>query len=319
MQSSFLRQWTHRLHHWYTMFAGTSYYHQPQGLGRVFVPCELKGYFNDLTGKTEWRGKSDSEGLPFNTLTTGAIVYFPVVLCQKALGHWDTWLMRAGEDDRRQFLKIAEWLVAKQEESGGWDTWSPLGQVSQFRYSSMTQGEAISVLVRAHSLTGAPRFELACRKAIALMQKPVQDGGVCWYESREVFLEEFPGHRRDTVLNGWLFSLFGVHDFLLAFSNDEVKAFYDQTCASLIRSLPEFDAGYWSYYSCATKRVASPFYHQLHLSQLEALKQIRVESKLRSTLDCWTGYAQSKPKKLRALLVKGLQKIREPHEITIVD
>src|SRR5690349_20897108 len=127
MLNSVLQQWHHRLHHWSTMFAGTSYYHQPQKLGQAFVPGELKGYFNDLTGKTNWKGKCDKNGFPFNTLTNGVAVYFPVVLCQKALGHWDLWLMRADERDRQHFLNIVEWLVTKQDTMGGWDTWSPLG------------------------------------------------------------------------------------------------------------------------------------------------------------------------------------------------
>jgi heparosan-N-sulfate-glucuronate 5-epimerase len=319
MLGSFWKQWRHRLGHWYGMFAGTSYYHLPQGLGRAFVPNELKGYFNDLTGKTNWMGKLDEHGLPYNTLSTGAVVYFPTVLCQKALGHWDLWQMHAAQEDRKGFLNVAEWLAAKQDSNGGWDTWGLLGKSAEFRYSSMTQGEGISVLVRAHSLTRAPEFEAACLKAIGLMQKPVQDGGVCCYESSEVFLEEYPGPWRDTVLNGWLFSLFGVHDFLLGFPDGDVKTFYNRTCGSLIRSLPEFDAGYWSYYSSRTKRMASPFYHHLHLSQLQALNQVTSEPSLRLTLDAWTRYGQSKPKKLRALVVKGFQKIREPHEIAIVD
>lgn len=301
------------------MFAGTSYYHQPQEIGRVFVPGELKGYFNDLTGKTKWKGKIDQNGYPFNTLTNGEAVHLPVVLCQKALGHWDLWLLRAGQEERQEFVKIAEWLAARQDAMGGWDTWGPLGQPAQYRYSAMTQGEAISVMVRAYSVTRDGVFERACRSAMALMRKPIQEGGVCCYEAKNVFLEEFPGSRRDTVLNGWIFALFGVHDYLLRFPDEDVKAFYDSTCASLIRSLPEFDAGFWSYYSSGTKRLASPFYHHLHLSQLQALKKITMEPSLRLTLDAWTRYANSKLFRFRAVMIKGLQKIKEPYQIRIVD
>jgi heparosan-N-sulfate-glucuronate 5-epimerase len=314
-----LHQWTSRLHHWYTMFSGTSYYHQPQLMGRVFVPGELKGYFNDLTGKTNWKGKIDENGIPINTLTSGKTAYLPVLLCQKALGHWDLWLTRADQEDRRQFLKIAAWLTGSQDAVGGWDTFGALGKPAQYRYSAMTQGEAISVMVRAHSLTNDPAYETGCRRAMGLMRKPVQDGGVCWYEAGQVFLEEFPGPQRDTVLNGWIFALFGVYDFLLRFSDQEVQTLYEITCASLIRSVPEFDAGFWSYYSSGSKRMASPFYHELHLSQLQAIQQITREPSMRLRLEAWTRYANSKPCRCRALIIKGFQKIKEPYQIRVVN
>src|SRR5258706_11441489 len=128
MANRFLQEWTRRIHHWSSMFAGTSYYHLPQKLGRVFVPGELKGYFNDLTGKTDWKGKIDQNGFPVNTLTNGDPVYFPILLCQKALGHWDRWLLDADQEHRKQFLKIAEWLTSRQDSRGGWETWGTIGQ-----------------------------------------------------------------------------------------------------------------------------------------------------------------------------------------------
>lgn len=319
MRASYLQHWNHQLRHWCSMFAGTSYYHQPQGMGRAFVADDLKGYFNDLTGKANWRGKLDKNGLPFNTLTNGKPVYFPVVLCQKALGHWDLWLLNQREEDRQQFLKIATWLQQTQDTMGGWDTWGPLGQPEQYRYSAMTQGEAVSTMVRAYVLTNDNIYAAACKRGIDLMRRPVLDGGVSCLEAEDVFLEEFPGATRDTVLNGWIFALFGIHDYLLRIKDDEAKAFYERTRASLVRCLRQFDSGFWSYYSSGTKRMASPFYHDLHLSQLQALRQVTTDPSVRSTLDAWTSYRNNKYNQFRALLVKGVQKLKEPAEFTIVD
>jgi hypothetical protein len=301
------------------MFAGTSYYHQPQGMGRVFVPGKLRGYFNDVTGKTNWKGKVDQNGIPINTLTSGKTAYLPVLLCQKALGHWDLWLTHAEEEQQRQFVKIAHWLKTNQDELGGWDTFGALGKAAQYRYSAMTQGQAISVMARAHSLANDPDYESACKKALELMQKPVLEGGVCCYEDGDVFLEEFPGLRRDTVLNGWIFALFGVYDYLLRFGDKSAQILYEKTSASLFRTLPEFDAGFWSYYSSGVKRIASPFYHRLHLSQLEALRQITTEPCLILRLEAWRRYAESRTCKARAIMIKGFQKIREPYAIQVLD
>ncbi len=300
------------------MFAGTSYYHQPQTVGRRFAPGKLLGYFNDLTGKTNWNGKTDANGLPLSTLSNRRLIHFPILLCQKALGHWDLWLMQPAEEHRQSFLAIAAWLLETQDVNGGWDTWGPLGQPDQYQYSAMTQGEALSVLVRAHGLTLDPRYDRACARAVALMQIPVEQGGVCVYEGDDVFLEEFPARERDTVLNGWIFALFGIYDYLLQFTDERVDCFYTRGRASLVRRLPEFDAGYWSYYSSGSRRLASPFYHRLHISQLEVLKLISEESRLAEIQKRWAAYEQSAVRKAWAVTRKGVQKLREPREITIV-
>lgn len=314
----FIQDRSHRTKHWFTMFTGTSYYHAAQGIGRVFVPGELKGYFNDLTGKVKWAGRVDQEGLPVSLLSNGRSIQFPILLCQKALGHWDLWLMGNEAENREHFLRVAAWLLRTQDSAGGWDTWGPMGQPAAYSYSAMTQGEAISVLTRAHLLTGDAAFAKASQRALTLMQQPVAKGGVSVLEGPDIFLEEFPGARRDTVLNGWMFALFGVYDYLLQFKDEEAQLFFERTRATLIRSLPGFDTGYWSYDSNGTGRLASPFYHRLHISQLEALGRISNEPAVANTRAAWVGYEKSRICKGWAVLRKGIQKTREPRETTIV-
>lgn len=48
----------------FKLIISQDYYHQPQGVGKAFYPGEIKGYFNDLKGKTSWKGEVDSEGIP---------------------------------------------------------------------------------------------------------------------------------------------------------------------------------------------------------------------------------------------------------------
>jgi hypothetical protein len=182
----------------------------------------------------------------------------------------------------------------------------------------MTQGEALSVLTRANQLTCDGSFERACRNAMTLMHKPVQDGGVCWYEAGDVFLEEFPGPCRETVLNGWIYSLFGVYDYLLQFSDPQAWSLYAATSASLKKGLSEYDAGFWSYYNTGRKRLSSPFYHNVHVSQLAALCQIMNEPSLKLTLQTWSRYEKNWLNKSRAVLLKSVQKLREPGPIPIV-
>lgn len=87
------KRWVYLGLRWIQMLLGRSYYHLPQGLGRVFEPGRLRGYFNDLTGKTLWPGPTDDKGIPVNLTEDGRRVYFATTIAQKALGHWDRWVM----------------------------------------------------------------------------------------------------------------------------------------------------------------------------------------------------------------------------------
>lgn len=99
------------------MLLGNSYWHLPQGLGKRFVPGELAGYFNDLTGKAEWKGPVDGQGLPLNELGDKRI-YFATTLFQKALGHWDLWLITNDETHLSEFLKLAQWALETRMSMG---------------------------------------------------------------------------------------------------------------------------------------------------------------------------------------------------------
>jgi hypothetical protein len=151
------------------------------------------------------------------------------------------------------------------------------------------------------------------------MRRDVKDGGVCWYDGEDLFLEEFPGSDRDTVLNGWIFAWFGLYDYLLAFADGSVAEFFSRCQRSLLRTLEQFDAGFWSYYSNGTRRLASPFYHRLHLSQLEAVSQVLTEADpVRQVQERWAAYERNWAFKCWAITRKAVQKLREPREISIV-
>ena len=96
------------------------------------------------------------------------------------------------------------------------------------------------------------------------------DAGLTLERDGVVSLEEYPGEAMRGVLNGWMFALMGVRDHALLTGDPAVMAAAERLAGDLARALPRFDTGYWSLYDLAGD-VASPFYHDLHLAQLEAL------------------------------------------------
>lgn len=305
------------LKHWAKMLLGRSYYHLPQHLGKAFQPNELSGYFNDMAAKTKWKGLLGAEGVPMVQLIDGSTFYFPTTIIQKALGHYDRYLLSREGGDLDEFIKICNWLVIKQDEKGGWDVQKIMNLEEPFRYSAMPQGEAISALLRAWKITQKEYYIESAQKAYKLMIKRVDEGGTAYYKDNETYLEEYPATEKNTVLNGWIFALFGIYDMFLATNDISVQAVFNQSFSTLKKYLGVFDAGFWSYYD-EQKTLASPFYHNLHISQLEALFLVTGDETIIKYIEKWKIYRGKKNNRFRALAMKTYQKIRKPAPITIV-
>ncbi len=98
---------------------------------------------------------------------------------------------------------------------GGWVVWPRVGMNKGCPYSAMTQGEGASLLYRAILETGDVRFSGVADQAIALMLKPVAEGGKAYYDQGKLTLEENPQATPSAILNGWIFAVFGLYDGIL--------------------------------------------------------------------------------------------------------
>ena len=297
-----------------TMLIGRSYWHVDQGIGRAFTPEALMGYFNDLTGKAAWPGPVDLEGLPLTSFG-GDPVAFPTTRLQKALGHWDRALLSEGDtaSELMEFMRIAEWTESAQDVTGGWPVWPFIGLAAANPYSAMTQGQAMSVLLRAAQHSGESRFLEAARRGSSLLLTPIADGGVCRPGRVGLILEELPVKPPSTVLNGWVFAIFGLYDLCLVETSSRLEEAIAGSVAELAARLPRFDAGYWSRY-VEDGAIASPFYQRLHVAQMEALElafpeQAHSFSMFRGRL---LKQLASRRWRARAVAVKVVEKLRNP-------
>ena len=306
-----------QMKYWTKMLVGKSYYHKPQVLGKVFEPGKLKGYFSDLTGRTTWEGEVDQDGVPVSTLYDGRRIQLPILITHNALGHYDQWLVKEQDKDKQQFLALSNWLVKNQDENGGWDTWGIMKGQTLLKYSAMTQGEALSVLSRAFKLTDDSRFKQTAEKAVNLFWVSVKDGGITYFENGKVFLEETPAQPRNTILNGWIFSLFCLYDFNLIFDDSRVTDMFERSIRTLAQHLPEYDNGYWTYYD-SRKHLASPHYHRLHINQVEALCLISDKPVFKEYHQRWINYQGKLTNRSRAFVLKALQKLKEPATTNIL-
>lgn len=304
--------------YWTAMAVGRSYWHVAQGIGTQFMPGVVAGYFNDMRAKAAWRGPIDGLGLPVVRIN-GRMLYFPTTILQKGLGHWDRWLQTGCCEtaEYEEFARVAHWTVSTQDHNGGW----PLPVVEPAAvspYSAMIQGQGISVLCRFHKATGSRKHLSAAMRAAELMLTPVAQGGTSRSSSAGIVLEEAPTHQPMTILNGWIFALFGLYDLTLLYPDSAIVSSLSSSVRALADMLPNFDSGFWSYYdSCGA--IASPFYHRLHIAQLRSMQTTFLEQSpvFKEVADQFERYLNKTHHRIRAFLTKGYQKLRNPQAVIV--
>ena len=291
---------------WAKMFAGKSVLHVGQSMGQAFEVNELKGYFNDLTQKVLMQPQYvESNDLPTVKTEQGEDILFPVAIFQYALGCWDLYLLKKEDRYRKKFFDCAEWTIKTQESTGAWNNF--FFAYPEHPYGAMAQGEAASVLVRAWSLTKEDKYLSAARQAVDFMLKPVKQGGTSQYDNGDLVLLEYA--HLSPVLNGWIFSLFGLYDICLACNEKKYEEVLTQALRTLEKTIEKFDRSYWSNYDL-DNHIASPFYHHLHIAQMKALALVTGKQVYAEYSAKWKIEENSSFKKFRAIAVKGFQKIR---------
>lgn len=294
---------------WFRMLKGKSSFHVEQGEGKFYSKTQLKGYYNDLTNKVKTNSTLlDEYDIPYNITIHNKKIYFPGTIFQYGLGLYDLYLETNKKEYLDKFLKIAEWTFTNQLNDGIWECMSILGDTLHETRSSMCQSQGISVLVRAYHETNLNKYLKAADKAITIMIKKNEDGGTCYINDHDCIFQEYVSKDNQSVLNGWIFSIFGLYDYYLITKDKKIKAIINNTVDTLAKYISKYDRKYWSSYDLVGT-IASPSYHELHIKQLNVLYDMFGKDEFRTYAKKWEKYSHNKIYKILAILKKGKQKI----------
>lgn len=297
----------HKISKWYHMIAGNSSYHVNQGIGRIYSKSGLKGYYNDLTEKVTRFGYPDDR-IPQTVVDSGETIYFSIAIFQYGLAAYDLFLL-SNKSDSSMFdkaLSCANWAIDNQQEDGSWVTFAY--ETPDYPYSAMAQGEGISLLLRVYQETKEEKYLDAAKKAKEFMLLSFEEGGPTKYDGSDVYLYECP--KDPLILNGWIFSLWGLMDYCKILDDSNVKEVLDKTLSTLEKRLPDFNLSYWSMYEDG-KRISSPFYHKLHVAQLNVMYDLTGKDVFKKYADLWHKYEKNWLYRKMAFVKKAWQKVVE--------
>ncbi|MFW5700791.1 MAG: D-glucuronyl C5-epimerase family protein [Cyclobacteriaceae bacterium] len=288
-------------------------------LGDVSLSKKLGVYYIDMRPAeihythNIWQGGFDEKGVPMCGDGKGNLVYFPINIAQYGFILHAQYL----ENQRSQLMDRLLNCIAKLEElktsRDGYTVWYHHNYESKYKIqppwaSAMAQGEVISFYLRLYQVTNNESLLQTSQEAYEFLSIDYSQGGVRRYdENGNLWLEEYPSEPPSYVLNGFIYTIFGLYDLYRVTGRSDVKADIDECIITLKLNLHRFDSGYWSDYDLQKKELVRYYYQKnVHVPQLAVLYGLTNERVFKTYKEKW----QKTIHPLNFLLVQVMYRVR---------
>ena len=165
------------------------------------------------------------------------------------------------------------WSRSPRERGGftAWEYFFAFGGGTPPWISGLAQGTAIQALTRGSQLLADPRYVAVARRALGAFERTPPLGVRAPSTSgtgRHYLIYSFASGLR--VLNGFLQSLVGLHDFADATGDRRARRLFRDGDRAARREIPRYDTGAWSLYSLGGNE-SDLGYHRLVRDFLDSL------------------------------------------------
>lgn len=142
-------------------------------------------------------------------------------------------------------------------------------------FSGMTQGTALSYILRYRKLTQRNDLDSVMHKIAYLLCQPVEKGGCISDYSTHPWIEEYPNSDNAIhVLNGAINGYIGLLEYTQKFNtNDSLNLLTKRVYESILYYLPHFNQMNWARYDLG-KRMCDPGYMRLHIYQMRSMFEL---------------------------------------------
>lgn len=202
---------------------------------------------------------------------------YPVTIAASANMYYLSYREEGNTRDYEKFLNNVEWLYRNRVEIKDFVVWPadfeyPFYGCERGWASAMAQGNALKAFLRAHELTGDEEYLQLTVKILNSYKTEIRDGGVLYVDPDDggYWYAEYACGEPPRVLNGFWFALDGLHYYYTHTGDEDALELYGSGVEELLRHLPEFDAGDWSYYDLEGY-PSDANYHSLHVAIMEDL------------------------------------------------
>jgi heparosan-N-sulfate-glucuronate 5-epimerase len=263
-------------------------------------------------------GILDREGVPLFDLRhikqPHKLIYHPIVIIQYGLGNHQIGL-DGSKNAEHSFWLATQWVEQNIEleplgRFGGLYYQFPITfpRVSPPWLSGMAQGQALSLLMRAYHYKPNPITAASAASVAQSFNYLIDEGGILESTPQgNFFVEEYAYKPSIHVLNGALYGLFGLYEYISCFKDQQLSSQFFKCLEGIKEMLPLYDLGGWSRYSLGLRYdVAPSYYHQVHIRLLKLLGVIWGEESFVWYADHWNNYFQSRKNRYKYFILRTI-------------
>jgi len=226
-------------------------------------------YFYPLT---VW-GNLDSNDVPIVDYSFGSFRN-PVTTAQTSFGFYDSYLI-SGEDRHKQsFLNNVNWLIDNCDNNYYLHylfSWEHYGRAMDIGWiSGMSQGQALASTSMAYFLTQEERYLNAANGFFStLISNQGSEWNVCIDNNNYYWIEEYPNEDICHVLNGFLFSLWGLWDYYCVSQNELALKLFSAGIKTIVDNyfIWNYADENGSIYCLHSSQITN--YHSIHVNEFE--------------------------------------------------
>lgn len=215
------------------------------------------------------------------------------------------------------FRRQVEWLLKNQkgggEKSAIWIyefDWNEGKTILRAPWiSSMSQGLAISCLIRAYRLNPDDRLLETSYRASKVFELEIEDGGVRATENGIVFYEEYPAFPIVRIFDGFVFGLLGLYDLYEETKDNHIKRLFDDGVEGVRSYLRNWNyRNTWSFYG-NHGFLSPPEYNKLNAVLMGVLFKITLDPTFEGVWNAWDNEKKDYFRKIKTLSLLFLRKI----------
>lgn len=266
------------------IFGKNDYWHPEMIASQSVIKDKIGEYYIDTRAKSNYPGNCDENGIPLVNVN-GKDSYIPVTIAQYALGNFDNFIDTNDEKYIAVVKRCADWFIDNINELGinnkGYvhDNNQEIYGIKAPWFSALAQAQAMSVLSRYYKYSNDKKYLDTALELLKSFEIEVNNGGIFNLLNNGYFYEEYPSKTPSYVLNGFIFSLWGLLDLYIVSGNIRAKELYDKGVITLEDNIQLYDIKgiSWSRYDLypfKIKNITSIFYHKLHVEQLKAMYRL---------------------------------------------
>jgi len=255
------------------------------GVGNTSIERNLGAYYQDISPAIVHLtdgvfGDIDKEGIPY-TIRGKAKNYTPIATIQYGLMLFDLISKNCDtENNKNKLLSCINWLDERQEIFKDSIVW---GTIKNVQYnlpegwvSGMSQGQAISLYLRAYQLFEEEKYLETAKKIFNSFKYDYKDGGFKRIDNNGfIWFEEYPTSKPSYVLNGFIYSIWGILDLYRVTNKQDAKELWESCVGTLIANLHKYDIWYWSIYDQLKEQLVSYYYQKnVHIPIIKIMYEL---------------------------------------------